>query len=105
MALKDRFKEHLHVASRGGIYERCPVRCGMCCSDGEYYTCSKLGVAGCTLEKKDRPVVCNEYLCNAAKRVLRLEAEIATERYLQKEHRKISESCIEQNKKGKTNGP
>lgn len=36
----------------------CPVRCGDCCAGCEY-----LSLIGCKLERKERPLVCNSYLC------------------------------------------
>lgn len=72
--MRDTYDDRLRVKGRGGERKRCPVQCGMCCTDGEFYTCRMLSSSGCLLEPKDRPAVCNEYLCKAAQRVLVLES-------------------------------
>ena len=55
---------------KGGEKKHCPVQCGVCCANGSDVTCSQLGLEGCLLKDCDRPVICNEYLCEAAKKVL-----------------------------------
>ena len=71
---RDRYAEFLESESKGGERVVCPVGCGICCSSLEY-SCVKLGENGCLLDPKDRPDTCNEYLCEAAKRVVELEGK------------------------------
>ena len=36
----------------------CPIKCGDCCVGCEY-----LSLEGCNLEREQRPLVCNSFLC------------------------------------------
>jgi len=75
---RDRYIAFLQSQPKGGERIVCPVMCGKCCSSLDY-TCSHLTETGCDLPVEERPVHCNIYLCEAAKRVLELERNLRHE--------------------------
>jgi hypothetical protein len=56
----------------------CPIHCGECCVTPSFdwakpYKnghCKNWSEQGCTLSVKERPVVCNEFLCNQASQIV-----------------------------------